>query len=425
MKRHRKPETVKVGSVVVKIYSRIKRQQLKDGGKVFKYRVYEVEDWTAGPRRLRSFNDHGAALKEAERIARQLSTGEAIAAGMRGPETASYGRAMELLRPTGLALEVAAASVAKSFEILGGDYLVDAARFYAARRPDLLTRRTVAEAIDELIETRQARGKSIRTVNDLRSRLGRFAKAFAVDIGTITTADVQHFLDGLKLAPQTVANFRCVLHTLFSFAEARGYVFKGGNPVSDTEEIDTNGGGAIEIFTPSEMGALLKAAPMDFLPVLALGAFAGLRSAEIARLEWSAVDLAGGFIEVAADKAKTKQRRLVPVLPCLAQWLAPYAGQKGKVWKGTVAGLEDARGETVKGAGIPWKHNALRHSFVSYRLAEIQNAAQVALEAGNSPTLVFRHYRELVKPEAAKAWFAIAPEVSANIIPMKQEVASA
>jgi hypothetical protein len=36
--------------------------------------------------------------------------------------------------------------------------------------------------------------------------------------------------------------------------------------------------------------------------------------------------------------------------------------------------------------------------------------AQVALEAGNSPQMIFQHYRELVRPEAAKAWFAIKPK---------------
>jgi hypothetical protein len=77
----------------------------------------------------------------------------------------------------------------------------------------------------------------------------------------------------------------------------------------------------------------------------------------------------------------------------------------------------------VKAAQTPWKDNALRHSFISYRLAEIQNAAQVALEAGNSPSMVFKHYRELVKPETAKAWFAIAPKAPANIVPMAQEAA--
>jgi hypothetical protein len=43
-------------------------------------------------------------------------------------------------------------------------------------------------------------------------------------------------------------------------------------------------------------------------------------------------------------------------------------------------------------------------------VAETQNVAQVALEAGNSPQMIFQHYRELVRPEAAKAWFAIVPK---------------
>jgi hypothetical protein len=31
------------------------------------------------------------------------------------------------------------------------------------------------------------------------------------------------------------------------------------------------------------------------------------------------------------------------------------------------------------------------------------------LEAGNSPQMIFTHYRELVTPEVAKAWFEVKP----------------
>jgi hypothetical protein len=34
------------------------------------------------------------------------------------------------------------------------------------------------------------------------------------------------------------------------------------------------------------------------------------------------------------------------------------------------------------------------------------------LEAGNSPQMIFKHYRELVTPKEAKAWFKIGPEGS-------------
>ena len=61
-----------------------------------------------------------------------------------------------------------------------------------------------------------------------------------------------------------------------------------------------------------------------------------------------------------------------------------------------------------------WKRNALRHSFISYRVAAIQNVAQVALEAGNSPRVIFSNYREVVTPKQAKEWFEIGLDSVTN-----------
>ena len=410
LKPRTKPETVTVGNVMVKIYEHQRRTSTEK-----KRTDFLIADYTSGVRRLRSFADHGKARSEALKIARQLASGDATAATMRNSEAASYGRAVELLRPTGAALEVAAGAYAKSFEILGGDAVIEAANFYKRHRADQVTHKRVADVVAELIASKEARGKSGRYVGGLSARLKRFATTFAVDISAVTTADVQKWLDGLKLAPQTVKNFRACLWTLFAFAESRGYIFKGGNPVEDTETISVKGGD-IQIFTPDEITDLLKAATKEFLPVIAIGAFAGVRSAEIGRLEWRDIDQTGGFITIAANKAKTASRRIVPIVPNLSQWLARYARRKGKIWKGTTNDLQDARAATVKAAGVAWKDNGLRHSFISYRLASIQNAAQVALEAGNSPAMVFKHYREIVRPAAALTWFAIAPEMPANVV---------
>jgi len=62
-------------------------------------------------------------------------------------------------------------------------------------------------------------------------------------------------------------------------------------------------------------------------------------------------------------------------------------------------------------AKIPggWRQNALRHSFISYRVALTGDVARTALEAGNSPKMIFRHYREVVEEDAAKTWFSIMP----------------
>jgi hypothetical protein len=68
-------------------------------------------------------------------------------------------------------------------------------------------------------------------------------------------------------------------------------------------------------------------------------------------------------------------------------------------------------------AKIKWKQNALRHSFISYRLALVQDVNRVALEAGNSPQMIFRHYRELATPEQARSWFLVAPQGVPNVVP--------
>jgi integrase len=130
------------------------------------------------------------------------------------------------------------------------------------------------------------------------------------------------------------------------------------------------------------------------------------------------------LIHVAAEKAKTRARRLVPILDNLGEWLAPYSAKEGLIFKGTGTEYVNAKATTVTKAKIPWKPNALRHSFISYRLADIQDVAQVALEAGNSPETIFAHYRELVKPEAAKTWFTIGPETPANVVTLKAAVAA-
>ena len=79
-----------------------------------------------------------------------------------------------------------------------------------------------------------------------------------------------------------------------------------------------------EIFTVDELSTLLEKAT-GVVPMIAIGAFAGLREAEIQRLDWNEIDLIRGHIEVTAAKAKSARRRIVPIQPNLAAWLQPCA----------------------------------------------------------------------------------------------------
>ncbi len=59
---------------------------------------------------------------------------------------------------------------------------------------------------------------------------------------------------------------------------------------------------------------------------------------------------------------------------------------------------------------MEWPRNVLRHSFITYRIAVVKSADQVALEAGNSPSIIFKSYRELTTEEQADKWFGIVPK---------------
>jgi integrase len=356
------------------------------------------------------------ARAEAGRIAKQLASNNAEAASMTSREAGSYGKAVEYLRPTGMSLELAAETVAKAIEILGSNRILEACNFFKDHGADSITPRKVQEVVTEMIAQMEKDKLSERYVETIRPRCKRFSESFQVDIGSISGADVQHWLDALDCSPRTRKNYRDDLNSLFAYAEARRYIAKNANPVS-TAKTRKPRGGKIEIYTLDEIAGLLKHAPADFLPFVAIGAFAGLRTSEIERLKFEDF-FNGDYIEVAADKTKTASRRLVPVLPNLRKWLEPYARKKGRLWTGTEKEFLAARAKTVADSGIAWKDNGLRHSWISYRMADIQDAPKVAIEAGNSPEMIFRNYRELVKPEAAKTWFAITPETPENVVSM-------
>jgi integrase len=303
-----------------------------------------------------------------------------------------------------------------------------ACRFYAARFKQV-ARKPVAEVVSEFLPIKAARGASGRYIQDLRYRLNRFAGDCNKECCNVTTAEVQEWLDNQKLAAQSNANYRRVIHLFFKFAVARGYAAE--NPVAGAERVKVKGG-EVEIYTAVEIARLLAAASPEYRPCLAIGAFAGLRSAEIGRLEWNDIDLAARHIVVGASRSKTATRRIVPIHENLCAWLAPYAGREGKIWKSGYfpfyRAQEAAAAATAVDAGeekgikgqkpVAWKANALRHSYASYRFALTGDAGRVAGELGNSATVVHRHYRELVKPADAERWFAVMPDAPANVVPV-------
>jgi integrase len=279
---------------------------------------------------------------------------------------------------------------------------------------------TVAQIVDEVIETKRKDGRSEVYLRDLRYRLGKFVQDFGQrPIAGITVAELDNWLRALPYSPQSRTNYRTIIGLLFSYAESREIIER--NAMARTAKpklIDK----APEIFTVDELRALLETANAtapDVLPMLAIGAFAGLRDAEIKRLDWSEVDQARGHIEVKAAKAKSARRRIVPILPNLTAWLVPYGSMRRAV---VPTGARRKLARVREAAKLPrWPNNGLRHSFASYRLAAIHDAPRVASELGHtSPQMLCSTYRELVLPAEAERYWKIAPTVeTANVVAFK------
>lgn len=372
------------------------------------YDEYKLPYTDAAGRRFHRFSTYDAARAKGNEMLTQLTSGQGDAIMLTGEDRRAFLRAKEVLKPSGVALEMAALQFAEATSILAGASLMEAARFYKTKHPGKLPDKSVENLITEFISAKKDGKRSQRYIEDLNYRLGKFRNAFHVNIARIDGPSIRAFLDGLKLAPRSTNNFRVALISLFEFAKRRRYLLDEWNELESVESIKDKGG-AIEIFTPEELAALLTHADPQVVPFLAIGAFAGLRSAEIDRLEWRDVKLDSGNIIVEKGKAKTASRRVVPMLENLKQWIQPHALTTGKVWIQSNSLLYHMVRDTAKAAGVPWKPNALRHSFISYRVADTQNVNQVALEAGNSPQMIFSNYREIVTTADAKRWFSIQP----------------
>jgi hypothetical protein len=70
----------------------------------------------------------------------------------------------------------------------------------------------------------------------------------------------------------------------------------------------------------------------------------------------------------------------------------------------------------AESAGLALPPNVLRHSFGSYHFARHRNENLTAAEMGNSPAMIFQHYRAVVPPEAAARFWSIVPSLKSNVV---------
>ena len=366
---------------------------------------YQLSYYRAGVRQRKTFADLNEAKREARMILGQLSGERIQSHNLSAVEMESYTIAMRTIEQTGVPLHVCAELFAEARRILNGHSITDAAKYYMQHYDPKRPRKPLADLGAEFLASRQAIGVSSRYISTVEFTMRSLVDAFKdTSLDNLEAAALDRWMDERGLSNRSKNTYRAILSCFGNFLKKRNYLPSDRPSAFDGMCVWKEEVTPVEIFTVEEMGNLLGSAQEYVIPFLALGAFAGMRSAEIFRLDWKHVLFKRGFIECAAEMTKTRQRRLVPISENLRAWLEPIAPKSGMVIHSSEAVMS-----MVKKLGVHWKRNALRHSYISNRLALVPDTARVALECGNSPNVIFKHYRELVTPEQAKEWFNIFP----------------
>ena len=315
--------------------------------------------------------------------------------------------------------------------------LRDAVRDFIARiEGERIAResRTISACLDEWLKSKQARvdahERDRKTIMGYRNRSEVIKSSLgALPVATIAPSHLNDFLDSLPFTRTTRTAYRTQLSGFLKFCRTKGWMRH--SPI-DQVPVPGRDPGPIEILTPSEMEDLLEAATTDvdartLLPVITLGAFAGLRPDEAKQIRWENIDLSSEtpHADVLPETSKTRFRRCPPLNQTCLSWLRGCRQTSGMVsgssqqhfrkswqrvrmmagWHVTKASQRKAKanGELVR----PWPKDCLRHSFASYWLPIHSNRPLLAEVMGNSVDVIRDHYLKPIKPGIAERYWAL------------------
>lgn len=270
-----------------------------------------------------------------------------------------------------------------------------------------------------------------RTITGKRLRLKTFLDTHGkTEAAQITADDVSDWLKWTGAKGRNLLNYKTEVQSLFNFIEKKSNHFR--NTVARFPQRKKKEVAPADILTPHEAMKLLRELEaIDGVSalVVALGCFAGLRTAEVLDgkgLQWSAIDYDQRIIRVPAAQTKGRKARDVKVTDNLLAWLQRYRfDDDGTERTGRIAPAKNTfsarKIKAARKAKIELVDNGARHSFGTYygRLYGYRNASEIM---GHSGTMgVFeQHYKGNCTDAEAKQYFEIMPmDGAAKIIKLK------
>jgi integrase len=285
------------------------------------------------------------------------------------------------------------------------------------------TRATFAQAAAEYLRyAADDRGCKPSTLVGYRSAIKtHLLPAFGSrKIEEITTRDIERWRAGIGpirdqrvLTNKTKNNLLVLLHAIFRRAvKVYGLPF---NPVDSVDRFRVGSSGDIQVFSPEEVLALVRAATSETDACIYLtAAFTGLRRGELLALRWRDVDFEASTIRVRASYAggqlttpKSGKIRSVPMAPDVAaalarhgqreQWTGDddfiFIGEYGVPLNGDA--LSSRYRDALNAARLrPLRFHDLRHTFGTrmIREADIRRVQEWMGHADIQTTMKYLHY---------------------------------
>ncbi len=285
------------------------------------------------------------------------------------------------------------------------------AHFREAGRP-----RPLAECVATYLAAKEADLRrdilSLRQYRSIKRELDRLVRELGVgDLAACTAPILTAYLNRGMTSLKTHNNRRGVLSTFFKFAVLQDWL--PANPVLKIphHRIAHRRGSAVTINAEQSEALMRHVEGFEggvLVPYFALCLFAGIRPSvkdgEISKLQPASINLATGVIHIEPEVSKVRMKRLVAIQPNLAAWLRAYPLDRFPIIPLNATNL---RRRIFDRLGLT--HDVLRHTFISMHVAKFRSMGEAALQAGNSESIIRKHYLDLKTKEEAEAFFSILP----------------
>jgi len=298
---------------------------------------------------------------------------------------------------------------------------------------------TVSTAFELFIADRKKQNRRPDTLRNLNGRVGMFSRLHGTkNVSEVAFDDCRDFVFRDGTSPRNQINDRLAISNFLNWCVRRQFATTNHMANVDKPTVDAH---EPQVLALADCRKLLAAA-RDYkdgmlLPYVVLSLFGGLRPAEIARLTWDRVDLKEGTITLDGNIAKTRQRRIVKLAENAIAWLLPLAPKHpafvppafqrhfGRVKAAAGFGDNDEKPADDNKKMRPWVQDFMRHTAISMHLAKHKHEGEAATWAGNSPNVIHRHYKGLVKEAHGTEFWVLTPSaVEGEIVQFAARVAA-